>query len=106
MVLLIAAWWRRRHAGAPQADVPRVGLPWFIIGFAVLAGLRAVGLLSVAYAELAADAAHRLTLAAMAGLGLSVDLREVRRVGLRAALAASVGLLLLLGLGLTLALVV
>ncbi len=105
MVLLLAAWWRRRPgiAAGAAAGPARIGLPWFIVGFAVLAGLRGTGLLSVANAELAAEGAHRLTLAAMAGLGLGVDLREVRRVGVRAALAASLGLLLLFGLGLGLA---
>lgn len=103
MVLIIAAWWRRTHADAAGLKAPRVGLPWFIVGFAALAAVRATGLLSVANAELAADAAHRLTLAAMAGLGLSVDLREVRRVGAKAALTASAGLLLLVFLGLGLA---
>jgi len=103
MVLIIAAWWRRTHADASGLKMPRVGLPWFIVGFALLALLRATGVLSVANAELAADGAHRLTLAAMAGLGLSVDLHDVRRVGLRAALTASAGLLLLVLLGLGLA---
>jgi uncharacterized integral membrane protein (TIGR00698 family) len=103
MVLLVAAWWRRTHADAVGLEAPRVGLPWFIVGFAVLAALRATGLLAVANAELAADGAHRLTLAAMAGLGLSVDLREVRRIGARAALTALAGLLLLVLLGLGLA---
>ncbi len=103
MVLLIAAWWRRTQADATGLKMPRVGLPWFIVGFAALAALRATGLLSVGNAELASEAAHRLTIAAMAGLGLSVDLREVRRVGRKAALAASAGLLLLVFLGLGLA---
>lgn len=103
MVLIVATWWRRAHAEANGLELPRLRLPWFIVGFAVLAALRATGLLSVAIAEVAADAAHRLTLAAMAGLGLSVDLRDVRRVGRRAALAASTGLLLLVVLGLALA---
>lgn len=103
MVLLIAAWWRRTQADATGLKMPRVGLPWFIVGFAALAALRATGLLSVGNAELASEAAHRLTIAAMAGLGLSVDLREVRRVGRKAALAASAGLLLLVLLGLGLA---
>lgn len=103
MVLGIAAWWRRTHADATGLTAPRVSLPWFIVGFAVLATLRATGLLSVTNAELAADGAHRLTLAAMAGLGLSVDLREVRRVGTKAAMTALGGLLLLVLLGLGLA---
>lgn len=102
MVLIVAAWWRRAHRDASGLRVPRIGLPWFIVGFAVLATLRATGLLGVANAELAADAAHRLTLAAMAGLGLSVNLRELRAVGARAAIAASLGLMMLFGLALVL----
>lgn len=105
VVVLVATWWRRSaHAPADVAMASRgFWLPWFIIGFAVLATLRATGVLSIANAELASDAAHRLTLAAMAGLGLSVDLREVRRVGTRAALAATLGLLVMLALALLLA---
>lgn len=104
VVIAVAAWWRRStHAQASSAATPRgLFVPWFIIGFALLATLRATGLLSVGNAELASDAAHRLTLAAMAGLGLSVDLRELRRVGPRAAIAATLGLLLMLGLALLL----
>lgn len=105
VVIVVASWWRRSSHALTAASVPSQGLwlPWFIIGFAVLATLRATGLLSIANAELASDAAHRLTLVAMAGLGLSVDLREVRRVGARAALVASLGLVAMLALSLLLA---
>jgi uncharacterized integral membrane protein (TIGR00698 family) len=105
MVILVATWWRRSaHAASSTAASARgLWLPWFIIGFAVLAVLRATGVLSIASAELASDAAHRLTLVAMAALGLSVDLRDVRRVGIRAALAATLGLLVMLALALLLA---
>jgi uncharacterized integral membrane protein (TIGR00698 family) len=104
VVIAIAAWWRRSsHSKTVDATETRgLWVPWFILGFAVLATLRATGLLSIANAELASEGAHRLTLAAMAGLGLSVDLREVRRVGLRAAIAATLGLLLMLALALLL----
>lgn len=104
VVIAVAAWWRRSVRAQDSGAVLPRGLivPWFILGFVSLATLRASGLLSVGNAELAADAAQRLTLAAMAGLGLSVDLREVRRVGARAALAATLGLLLMLGLALLL----
>jgi len=103
MVILVATWWRRSTHAATAATASGLWLPWFIIGFAVLAVLRATGLLSIASAELASEAAHRLTLAAMAALGLSVDLRDVRRVGVRAALAATLGLLGMLALALLLA---
>ena len=105
IVIAVATWWRRSmHAVTVDASASRgLWVPWFILGFAVLATLRATGILSIANAELASEGAHRLTLAAMAGLGLSVDLREVRRVGVRAAFAATLGLLLMLGLALVLA---
>lgn len=105
VVIVIAAWWQRStHAeSAPATASSGLWLPWFIIGFAILAALRATGLLSTANAEFASAAAHRLTLLAMAGLGLSVDLREVRRVGPRAAVAATLGLLTMLVLALLLA---
>lgn len=105
MVILVATWWRRstRAATATAATASGLWLPWFIIGFALLAVLRATGVLSVANAELASEAAHRLTLAAMAALGLSVDLRDVRRVGVRAALAATLGLFVMFALALLLA---
>lgn len=104
VVIAVAAWWRRSaRAKDSSALLPRgLIVPWFILGFTALAVLRATGLLSVASAELAAEAAQRLTLAAMAGLGLSVDLRDLRRVGARAAVAATLGLLLMLGLALLL----
>jgi uncharacterized integral membrane protein (TIGR00698 family) len=103
VVIAVATWWRRStHAAADTTASRGLWVPWFIIGFAVLATLRATGVLSIANAELASEGAHRLTLAAMAGLGLSVDLREVRRVGVRAAVAASLGLLLMLALALVL----
>ena len=103
VVIAIAAWWRRStHADVDATASRGLWVPWFILGFAVVAALRATGLLSIANAELASEGAHRLTLAAMAGLGLSVDLREVRRVGARAAVAATLGLVLMLGLALLL----
>ncbi len=105
VVIAIAAWWRRStHSSTVETSASRgLWVPWFILGFAVLATLRATGLLSIANAELASEGAHRLTLAAMAGLGLSVDLREIRRVGVRAAVAATLGLVVMLGLALLLA---
>lgn len=105
VVLIVSAWWRRStHAeGEIGPSASGLWLPWFILGFAVLATLRATGLLGIANAELASEAAHRLTLVAMAGLGLSVDLQQLRRVGARAAAAATLGLLVMLALALLLA---
>ncbi|WP_114394850.1 YeiH family protein [Oleisolibacter albus] len=89
--------------GGPRrrVDAPRTALlPWFILGFAATAALRAAGLVPAAAAELAGLGSHGLTLLAMAGLGLSVDLRTLAAAGGRVVLAASLSLLALLGFSL------
>jgi uncharacterized integral membrane protein (TIGR00698 family) len=70
-------------------------LPWFVVGFVVLAALRSFGAIPDVASFVAKSTATWLTIAAMAALGLSVDLRSVRRVGVRVvvAVAGSLGAL-------------
>lgn len=80
----------------------RTLVPWFVLGFVVLATLRSLGVIGDAPADLAKSVASWLTIGAMAALGLMVDVRSVRAVGPRvmAAVAASLVVLILLALGL------
>lgn len=57
-------------------------LPWFILAFLGLAGLRSAGFLSDDMARAAGEMATVLTILAMAALGLGVDLRAIRSAGL------------------------
>jgi uncharacterized membrane protein YadS len=59
-------------------------VPWFVVGFAMLAGARSAGVIPDAVARPLVSSASLLTIVAMAALGLGVDLRDLRRVGLRA----------------------
>lgn len=88
--------------GNPKAAArPRAALlPWFIIGFAGLAALRALGWVPAPLVAPAADASHMLTLLSMAGLGLSVDISGLRQAGYRTIAAASLSLLALVGMSL------
>lgn len=56
-------------------------VPWFIIGFAVLAIARSTGLLPAVAADPIREVSRLLTVAAMAALGLGVDIGQVRKVG-------------------------
>jgi len=67
---------RSAHARSPL-------VPWFILSFLGLAGLRSAGLVSDSAAGLAGTAAVMLTILAMAALGLGVDLRAIRAAGPR-----------------------
>jgi uncharacterized integral membrane protein (TIGR00698 family) len=64
---------RRTRAGSGQL------VPWFIIGFLVFAGARTAGLLSGGVVDTIRQVATWLTIIAMAGLGLGVDLGVLRR---------------------------
>ncbi|HEX3863637.1 MAG TPA: putative sulfate exporter family transporter [Stellaceae bacterium] len=89
-------------AAAGQARKPglRKLVPWFIIGFLAMAGLRSAGLLPQIVLIPAATAANVLTIIAMAALGLSTDLRVVARAGGRVAAVVTLSLLVLGGISL------
>ena len=77
-------------------------VPWFIIGFIVLAALRSLGLVPVQALDPIAFVANVLTVLSMAALGLGVDVRSVAKAGPRvtAAVTASLVLLAVVGYGL------
>ena len=94
-VLLGATWLTVRAARAEGKEavagssirlVARA-VPWFVIGFVVFAGLRTAGLLDGALptgrtvADLCSTAATLLILVALAGVGISTDVRAMIGVG-------------------------
>ena len=105
VVVLLAYLQRRsKHRGTLAANAPgdaphlppmRQLVPWFIVGFVVLAGLRAVGLFGVSEVNRLRDTAKVLTILAMAALGLGVDVRSVGRGGVAVSAAVSLSLAVL-----------
>ena len=77
-------------------------VPWFILGFLGLAGLRSLGLVPDGLVHPTAVAANRLTILSMAALGLGVDVRAVARAGGRVTAAVALSLLVLCGTSLAL----
>ncbi len=71
-------------------------VPWFILGFLGLAGLRSLGLVPQASLAPIAGLTNWLTILSMAALGLGVDVRMVARAGARVTLAVT-GSLVVLG---------
>jgi uncharacterized integral membrane protein (TIGR00698 family) len=117
-VLLGATWFvaRPEHGDDRPSDAPgpsRLGsvnraVPWFVVGFVMVATLRSAGLLDVSVpvggtlADLCSTLASLLILVALAGVGLATDVRSLATVGARpfllgASMWAVIGLL---GLGL------
>lgn len=89
------------RAGGQTIRLSRL-VPWFIIGFLCLGVARSVGLLPALVADPLRAVSRWLTVAAMAALGLGVDIRAVRRVGLPVASAVVASLAVMIGLSITL----
>jgi uncharacterized integral membrane protein (TIGR00698 family) len=90
-----------RQGGRATASFSVAGLvPWFILGFLVLAALRSSGLIPAAAVKPTWKLSGWLTIAAMAALGLSVDLSALKTVGRSVALTVTGSLLVLIVLAL------
>ena len=93
-VVMFFALRHRDHAQTTRRWTSLV--PPFVLGFVVLATLRSMHLISDDVSAAAKNVAGWLTIAAMAALGLSVDIRSVRQVGARVASAVAGSLVALL----------
>ena len=101
VILALSLIFRDRAPGAAKPGLSRL-LPWFIIGFLIMIGLRSFDLIPQAALAPMAAASGLLTVVAMAALGLQTDIRAVARAGGRvvAAVVLSLGALVVLALAL------
>jgi uncharacterized integral membrane protein (TIGR00698 family) len=97
--LFVARLRKRQASNAKAIPVsPFKLVPWFIIGFLVLAALRSFQLVPDLAIVPVTKTAVILTVVSMAALGLGVDVRVLGTVGGRVTAAVTLSLLLLLGL--------
>jgi len=86
---------------APRFQLTRF-VPWFIIGFLLLAILRSVGAMPATWVTPTRAVSGWLTVGAMAALGLGVDLKAISKVGPRVIVTVTGSLCVLICLSLTL----
>lgn len=106
-VVLFFALKHRTDADAPASvEGARFALtkfvPWFIIGFLALAGLRSAGAIPEAWVAPTRSLSSLLTVAAMAALGLGVDLTAITKVGRPVIITVTASLAVLLVLSVAL----
>lgn len=70
-------------------------VPWFIVGFLLLAAARSLNVIPVSFVEPVRTVASILTTIAMAALGLGVDIRTVAKAGVRVTAAVTISLIVL-----------
>jgi uncharacterized integral membrane protein (TIGR00698 family) len=102
LLLLIAAVWAgRQHDADPT--VPLRGrllhaVPWFVLGFLALAALRTVGVIDAGQAGTLDAMAKALILVALAAVGMSIHVGELRETSWRP-LAVGFAVAIVIGLG-------
>jgi uncharacterized integral membrane protein (TIGR00698 family) len=84
-LLILIAWGWTRRTGSERRSVAgfRRAVPVFVLGFVAMAGLRTSGLIQPALASDLDVAARWLILTALAGVGLSIRVGDLRAVGPR-----------------------
>jgi uncharacterized membrane protein YadS len=98
LVVILSVMVARRGDAAPgQVRLPPLHrlVPWFIVGFLVLALLRSLGQVPEAVLGPTAATSSLLMVLAMAALGLGVDVRTVAAAGQRVSLVVTLSLVLL-----------
>jgi uncharacterized integral membrane protein (TIGR00698 family) len=103
IVLGFSIFGHRLRSGADTGPAVPIrfyqAVPWFIIGFLVLASLRSSGLLPAEWAAMLLKVASVLTVVSMAALGLGVDIRILGRIGARVTSAVMLSLVVLMAIG-------
>ncbi len=105
-VVLFFAIRHRHDPDAPSGEATTFQLtrfvPWFIVGFLLLAALRSAGVVPSAGAAVLKNLSTWLTVAAMAALGLGVDLKAIGKVGRPVIITVTASLAILIVLSVTL----
>jgi uncharacterized integral membrane protein (TIGR00698 family) len=92
---LVVFFTLRRHRIGEQKLAAGSFVPWFIVGFLLLAAARSLGVIPAGVAAPVREVARWMTVAAMAALGLGVDVRVLGKVGARVILAVTGSLVVL-----------
>lgn len=102
VILGLSLFFTNKAAATSKRPALTKLVPWFIIGFLVMIGLRSSGLIPQPILGPLSGASGDLTIIAMAALGLQTDLRAVARSGAKVAVCAllSLGALILASLSL------
>lgn len=104
-VVIVIGYLFQRSGETTNKKVLLSTIPWFILGFLAMSGFNTLGIVSETIANHIVTVAYLLIAMAMAGLGLNVDIKTFRRLGMKSFLAGAIGTILLVILGYTLVIV-
>lgn len=86
--LMALSWWLARGAVAAGQSGRKIVIPWFAVGFLLVAGLNSLALIPAAWVAKIVWLDNLLLAMAMAALGLTTQFSAIREAGLRPLLLA------------------
>ena len=98
-VALVMGYLFNRNKKAQGNETPKPVIPWFILGFLTFSLINSLNILAHDVEQTILNVSIILLTMAMAGLGLNVETKLLRRVGTRSLLLGAVGTLALAVLG-------
>ena len=102
-LLILSMWVAKSEAKAGgEASKSAIMIPWFAVGFVVMAGINSLGVLPASLVKVGVQLDNILLAVAMAALGLTTHLSSVRAAGTKPLVLAAILFAWLMGVGLLL----
>ncbi len=99
IALVIGYIVQRGEKDSPKSKFSVSTIPWFIVGFLIMSGIHTLGIIPEEFASFLVTIAYLLIAMAMAGLGLNIDVRTFKRLGVKPFAAGLIGSIFLSILG-------
>lgn len=91
VAIVIGIMYQRRNKEQGNKAFSLSIIPWFILGFLVMSAINSLGIVPPAFAQTVVNCAYILIAMAMAGLGLNVEMKTFKQLGIKAFIAGLIG---------------
>lgn len=99
VAIMIGIFYRRIDKNKEKKAFSFSIIPWFILGFLAMSAINSLGIIPANVAQAFVNIAYILIAMAMAGLGLNVDIKTFKELGVKAFIAGLIGSVCLSVLG-------
>ncbi|MBG9754568.1 YeiH family putative sulfate export transporter [Lysinibacillus sphaericus] len=91
VAIIIGIFYRRTAKGEETKTFSLSIIPWFILGFLAMSAINSLGIIPANVAQALVNIAYILIAMAMAGLGLNVEIKTFKELGVKAFVAGLIG---------------
>ncbi|ACA42118.1 YeiH family putative sulfate export transporter [Lysinibacillus sphaericus] len=91
VAIIIGIFYRRTAKGEEKKTFSLSIIPWFILGFLAMSAINSLGIIPANVAQALVNIAYILIAMAMAGLGLNVEIKTFKELGVKAFVAGLIG---------------